>query len=377
MRHVVSAALVLAAASTLVAGCAGSSQTTPVTQPAPAVQRAAEAVATAAPVLATAVSVPAPTVAPTAVPTPAPTATPHPLTIQVSRMRDYPGSDITIEQNLASGSNYSRQVVSYRSDGLKIYALLTVPNGPKPPTGWPVVVFNHGFIPPAVYRTTERYIAYTDAFSRAGYVLIRPDYRGHGSSEGQARGGYGNNDYVIDVLNAMSSVRRLPMVDPDRVGMWGHSMGGYITLRSMVISQTPKAGVIWGGVVGSYEDMLFNWFNRNPLAPVPGVPSPAANSWRRQLLEEYGAPSQNPAFWASISANTYVGDLSGPIQIHHGGADHEVPPEMSATLERQIRAVGVNTELYTYPGDDHDISRNLGAALSRSVQWFDRYVKNT
>jgi len=71
----------------------------------------------------------------------------------------YPGSDIIIEQTLAPGRNYSRYIASYRSDGLKIYALLTVPKGEKPKTGWPAIIFNHGYIPPDQYRTTERYVA--------------------------------------------------------------------------------------------------------------------------------------------------------------------------------------------------------------------------
>ena len=76
------------------------------------------------------------------------------------RVQQYPGSDIVIESILDPGVNYNRYYVSYLSEGLKIYALMTVPNGEKPATGWPVVIFNHGFIPPDVYRTTERYIAY-------------------------------------------------------------------------------------------------------------------------------------------------------------------------------------------------------------------------
>ena len=41
-----------------------------------------------------------------------------------------------------------------------------------------------------------------------GYVVLKPDYRGHGSSEGDAVGGYGSNAYTIDVLNALSSIKR-------------------------------------------------------------------------------------------------------------------------------------------------------------------------
>ena len=73
----------------------------------------------------------------------------HPLQIDGRRMRTYPGSDIVIEAVLDPGANYSRYYASYLSDGLKIYALMTVPNGPRPPTGWPAVIFNHGYIPPA------------------------------------------------------------------------------------------------------------------------------------------------------------------------------------------------------------------------------------
>ncbi len=95
-----------------------------------------------------------------------------PLEIDAMRARQYPGSDIVIEQVLDPGVNYSRYYVSYLSDGLKIYALMTVPNGQKPATGWPVIIFNHGYIPPAVYRTTQRYIAYVDQIASSGYIVF-------------------------------------------------------------------------------------------------------------------------------------------------------------------------------------------------------------
>src|SRR3990167_9704794 len=154
----------------------------------------------------------------------------HPLSIEYMQQQSYPGSDITIEQTLPAGSNYNQYIASYKSDGLKIYVLLTVPQGAKPKNGWPVIIFNHGFIPPEQYRTTERYVAYVDAFARNGYIVFKSDYRGHGNSEGKAEGGYGSNAYTIDVLNALSSMKKYKDTDPNRIGMWGHSMGGGITL---------------------------------------------------------------------------------------------------------------------------------------------------
>lgn len=319
----------------------------------------------------------APLAEPTRAAVPEPTATPlHPLMIEAQRAREYPGSDIVIEQTLAPGSNYNRYVASYLSDGLKIYALLTVPRGNKPATGYPVIIFNHGYIQPSVYRTTERYVDYVDRIARSGYIVFRSDYRGHGSSEGVARGGYGSPDYTIDVLNAVGSMRRYADADPNRIGMWGHSMGGYITLRAMVIDPSIKAGSIWAGVVASYPDLLTQWRRGTGAAgPPPGSITSSARRWRQDLVDTYGTPEENPDFWASISANSYLADLSAPIQLHHGTADTSVPPLFSELLEQQILAVDGNVELYEYPGDNHNISANFGTAMQRTIAFFDKYVK--
>ena len=313
-----------------------------------------------------------PTTTQTSTPIPTPTPIPHPLEIEAMRAREYPGSDIVIEQELDPGVNYKRYYVSYLSEGLKIYALMTVPNGEIPATGWPVIIFNHGYIPPDVYVTTERYVAYVDLIARSGYIVFRSDYRGHDRSEGEARGAYSSPDYTIDVLNAVASMKRYPDADPNRIGMWGHSMGGYITLRSMVITDDIKAGVIWAGVVGSYEDLLYNWRRGTSSSPDS---QPRPGSWRATYTDLYGTPEENPEFWNSISANSYLADLSGPIQLHHGTADTDVPLEFSEKLFYQMLDAGQYVELYKYEGDNHNISNYFSTAMQRTIEFFDRYVK--
>ncbi len=293
-----------------------------------------------------------------------PTATPiplNPLTIEYLREHEFPASDLVIEETLEVGPNYFRYIASYHSEGLKLYGLLTLPFGEKPATGWPVIVFNHGYIEPSVYRSTERYIAYVDGFARSGYIVFRPDYRGHGSSEGVARGAYGNPGYTIDVLNAVAALKAYPDADANRIGMWGHSMGGYITLRALVVDADIKAGVIWAGVVGAYEDMT----------DIDGRP----RFGTRGLLRLHGLPEEDPEFWASISANSYLADLSGPLQLHHGTADHSVPTIFSYYLAEEARAAGQTAELYVYNGDDHNLATYFTAAMLRSIAFFDLYVK--
>src|SRR3989344_1147726 len=301
-----------------------------------------------------------------------------PLSIEYMRGQEYPGSDIVIKQTLPPGSNYDRYIASYNSDGLKIYALLTVPQGEKPRTGWPVIIFNHGYIQPEQYRTTEKYLVYTDAFSRNGYILFKPDYRGHGNSEGKPEGAYYSSAYTVDVLNAVSSVKKYKDADPERIGMWGHSMGGMLTLRSMVVTKDIKAGEIWAGVVASYQDLTNNWHHPD-LNPRPFVPSQreqaARGPGRQVLVDKYGSFEANPQFWQSISPIAFVKDISGPVQLQHGTIDDEVPLLFSHKLDEALRRVGKPVELYTYEGDDHNLSNSLSTALKRSVDFFDKYLK--
>ncbi|KKR57482.1 MAG: Dipeptidylaminopeptidase/acylaminoacyl-peptidase [Microgenomates group bacterium GW2011_GWC1_40_35] len=299
----------------------------------------------------------------------------HPLQILQMRAKDYPGSEVTIEDELSPQESYKQYLTSYQSDGLKIYALLTVPQGDKPGGGWPAIIFNHGYIPPEQYQTLARYQAYVDVFARNGYIVFKPDYRGHGNSDGNPEGAYFSAAYTVDVLNAVSSIKKFGEANPDRIGMWGHSMGGSITLRSMVVTKDIKAGVIWAGVVASYDDMMNRWRRR-----VAWQPSERENMAHRpsrdDLIKQFGDFDANLQFWKSIAPISFVADISGPIQLHHGLADESVPPEFSESLKAALEAASKTVEYYTYDGADHNISgASFNLAMQRSVEFFDKYLK--
>ena len=92
-------------------------------------------------------------------------------------------------------------------------------------------------------------------------------------------------------------------------------------------------------------------------------------------MDEYGAPEDNPAFWESVSANSYLADLSGPIQLHHGTADEDVPLAFSENLAIQLNTLGMPYEFYVYEEDDHNISKYFTSAMDRTVAFFDLYLK--
>ncbi len=300
----------------------------------------------------------------------------NPLAINVMRSKDYPGSDIVIEETLSEGENYHQYIASYKSDGLKIYGLLTVPSGNKPEGGWPVIIFNHGYIPPEIYKPTERYVAYVNAFARDGYIVLKPDYRGNGNSEGQPEGAYYSPAYATDVLNAISSIKKYKDANPVKVGMWGHSMGGNITLRDLEVSPDIKAAVIWGGVVGSYDDLMNKWQRRVAYQPSQRELA-LRNRSRSDLIKQFGTPQSNPTFWDAIDPTFHLELITAPVQLHAGEADEEVPPDFSQKLYDKMKASGKTVEFYKYQGADHNISApSFEVAMKRSVDFFDKYLKS-
>lgn len=301
----------------------------------------------------------------------------NPFSIEALMEGQYPGSVLIVEQALPDGSNYRQSIVSYRSEGLKIYTLLTVPKAEQPAAGFPAIVLNHGSVSPEQYSTAERYKDYVAYFARRGYVVLKPDYRGHGNSEGEAQSSYYHPGHVIDVLNAFSSLQKHPDVNPSKIGMWGHSSGGHITTVAMIVNPQIKAGVIWAGLVASYDETFALWraHRRRIGSPSPGTASP----YRRQsqLLEEkYGPISQASEFWRALSPYNHFSEISSPMELHHGTADNIVPLKFAEYFKAKLEEAGKPVTLHVYEGADHNLSGSaFGAAMAKSVEFFNKHLK--
>ncbi|GAB4573334.1 MAG: prolyl oligopeptidase family serine peptidase [Anaerolineae bacterium] len=292
------------------------------------------------------------------------------LTIEALRQREITGSPITLELTLESGANYHRYIASYESDGNRIYGLLTVPFGEPPEGGFKAVVFIHGFIPPDTYKTTERYVAYVDALARSGFVVFKIDLRGHGASEGEPRGAYFSPDYTIDAIAALKSLQTLEWVDPEGIGMWGHSMAGNVVLRAMLVEPQVQAGVIWAGAVYSYDDFA-RYSISDPSARQMLTTESPARRHARALFEAYGRPNTAEPFWQAVSLTAHIDYLERPLQIHHAANDDVVSINYSYDLVGVLAAHDRIFEFYEYEGGGHNIaSPYFEQAMQRTIQFY-------
>ncbi len=293
---------------------------------------------------------------------PAPSSPFQELTIPYLRQRHYQSSLGELEL-VGQSNQYSSYVTHYDSDGLRINALLTKPKGVPPKTGWPAVVFVHGYIPPTLYKTTERYTDYVNYLASNGLVVMKIDLRGHGESEGDPSGAYYSSDYIIDTLNAYAALQQSDFVNPNSIGLWGHSMAGNVVMRALAAQPTIPAAVIWGGAVYTYQDLADLGIDDDSYRPPAQVSE--RQRQRQLLLDTYGQFKPESEFWKTVVPTNYLKDITGAIQLHHADDDVVVSPKYSQNVYKLLQEAGVTSELFSYQQGGHNI---LGASFSQAMQ---------
>lgn len=288
----------------------------------------------------------------------------HPLagyTIEGLRQRSYPGGTIEITQLVTSTTEFTKYLIRYPSDELSITGMMNVPSGEGP---FPVVILNHGYIPPSRFWSGADTWRAADSLARQGYLTISPDFRGWGGSDRGSN--YFRAGLVIDALNLISSLPSLPQADPNRVAMWGHSMGGGVTTRAIVIDARIKAAILYAPVSADDGEVLARW----------GGGSRAATDG--PLDEIYRQASRDPEFLRLTSPIHYLHLASAAVQIHQGTADRTTPPQWARAIRDGLQAAGKSVEYFEYPGQDHAFEGDSWQLfMERTLEFLEHHLAVT
>jgi len=388
--------IVLLLMAVLLAACAAGQQAA--TQPsAPAVAQASLApsppppsapaasvappTATTAPPTATSAPPTATPESPTATPEP-PTATPDPfaqyrqLTIPGLRERWARGefgteSEIEIVQTLEETANFTRYLIAYRGDGLRLTGMLNRPRGDGP---FAVVILNHGYYPLDVYQTGNGTRLAADYLADRGFLTLSPDFRSHAGSDDAPnlfRAGH-----VVDVLHLIPQAQRLPDARPGKVGMWGHSNGGAITAKAITVSDQIGAALIYAPASSTIaEDYQFRAERRAARAGQP--PGRRTGVIDRLEIEFPVGPDNAAELYNELSPLPFVQFVDMPVQIHWGTADETVPRKWPEDVFNALKAAGKPVEWFEYQGQPHSFQ---GAGnqlyLERMAEFFGRELGN-
>jgi dipeptidyl aminopeptidase/acylaminoacyl peptidase len=261
---------------------------------------------------------------------------------------------------LADYSLAQTEIVKWKSkDGTEVEGLLTKPVGYQAGSKVPLLLNPHGGPTGA---SINGFTGTVQVLAANGFAVLQPNFRGStgkGLAFSQAnKNTWGKGDYE-DCMSGVDAVVASGLADPDRLGAFGWSYGGYMTFwidtqtdRFKAIS--PGAGLTNIYSMYSQTDIhrYLNWFYTDK------------------------APWQNQDLYWDRSPMKYVNNVKTPTMIMHGQVDTRVPIAQAQEFYQALVELKVPVEFVVYPRENHGFTepRHQMDRVRRYVKFFAKYL---
>jgi dipeptidyl aminopeptidase/acylaminoacyl peptidase len=248
--------------------------------------------------------------------------------------------------------------VHWQNGSTQVQGWLMLPKDYAPGKTYPLVVSVHGG--PSWACTSHWDEGIAGAASAMGYFVLCPNPRGsYGQGEAFTQGNikdFGGGDYQ-DIMAGIDAISREYPIDPKRIGIRGHSYGGYMTMWAESQTQRFAAAVAGAG--------LSDWLSYYGLNDI--------DEW---MIPFFGASVyDDPAVYEKSDPMHFVKAVKTPTLILVGDRDGEVPTEQSVEWWHALKTLKVPTELVVYPNEGHLFVKPADARdyNLRTLEWFDEW----
>ncbi|MES2300068.1 MAG: S9 family peptidase [Pseudomonadota bacterium] len=256
--------------------------------------------------------------------------------------------------------------IEWRSEGQQAQGWLLAPASTTPGKTYPMVVLVHGgpasAATPHYVGEGEQANALLRELTAHGYFVFLPNPRGsfgQGSAFTRANvRDFGGGDWR-DILAGVDAVLAAAPVDGARLGLMGHSYGGFMTMWGVTHSTRFKAAVAGAGIAN-----WISYYGQNGI-----------DQW---MIPYFGASAyDDPAVYRAASPIEAIKAARTPTLLYVGERDVECPAPQSVEFWHGLRAMGTPTALVIYEGEGHRLRKpeHTRDLRSRTLAWFDRYLK--
>jgi dipeptidyl aminopeptidase/acylaminoacyl peptidase len=254
------------------------------------------------------------------------------------------------------------EIAKWKStDGTEIEGVLYKPVDFDPSKKYPFLLNPHGGPTGA---STLSFSAGSQIMAANGYLVLQPNFRGStGRGEAFAEANHndwGKGDYQ-DCISGVKSIVARGIADPNRLGAYGWSYGGYMTF--WILTQTdmfkaisPGAGLTDLAAMYAHTDIqhYVKWF----------------------FDDKY--PWQDEQIWWDHSPMKYVNNVKTPALILQGQVDTRVPMAQAQEMYRALVDRGIPVEFVLYPRENHGFTepKHIEDRYQRYLTFFGKYLDN-
>ncbi|MFK7695438.1 alpha/beta hydrolase family protein [Paenibacillus sp. HJGM_3] len=255
--------------------------------------------------------------------------------------------------------------IPYKNDELR--ATIHYPNregrGGIPLERCATVVLCHGFVGNRI-GVDRLFVNAARQFSRAGYVVVRFDYAGCGESTGDYGAG-GLTAMIEQTRTVLDYLLDVDYVDPNRLILIGHSLGGAAALLTAAQDKRVKSLVLWSAVAHPFNDI------------VRIVGQSTFDESVQKGAADYLGYSLQPEFFESLKTHqplAQVRKFAGDVLVVHGTSDDTIPPDYSSIYQKVfwMRTEGQCDLEWIFQANHTYSDGNSKAELyAKTMQWLE------
>jgi len=255
-------------------------------------------------------------------------------------------------KDLAGQSNFTTQVFTYESEGKIISGTMNNPH-PEYSSLKKAIILVRGYTELAGYYPGSGTWKVAQILANEGYATFSIDFLGYGLSEGESTDMLEARFVkVMNVMDLIESVKNIPWIDKNKIGIWAHSNGGQIALSVLETVGGNYPTVLWAPMTQTFPDSVLSTIDE-------GSPVKAA-------IEEFERhyDSRRYAF------ENYYDWIEAPILIQQGTADEWCQVSWQEKVVRELKDHGKKAELVLYPNDNHNLSISWNKAVERNIEFY-------
>jgi dipeptidyl aminopeptidase/acylaminoacyl peptidase len=250
----------------------------------------------------------------------------------------------------------------WNNGSTRLQGWLMQPKDFAPGKKYPLIVNVHGG--PSAACTSHWDTKIMGPESAMGYFAFCPNPRGsYGQGETFTQGNvkdFGGGDYR-DIMTGVDAISKEYPIDSKRIGIRGHSYGGYMTMWAETQTQRFAAAVAGAG--------LSDWLSYYGVNDI--------DEW---MIPFFGASVyDDPAVYAKSDPMHFVKRVKTPTLILVGDSDGEVPMEQSVEWWHALKTFNVPVRLVVYPNEGHMLVKPSDARdyFVRTLEWFDEWFEKS
>ena len=252
------------------------------------------------------------------------------------------------------------EIVKWKSkDGMEIEGLLTKPVEYAEGVKLPLLLNPHGGPTGA---STNTFNGTVQVLAANGFAVLQPNFRGStgkGLVFAQAnKNTWGKGDYE-DCMTGVDAMVARGVADPDRLGAFGWSYGGYMTF--WILTQTDRFKAVSPGAGLSN---IYSMYSQNDV-----------QRYLRWFYSDKSPWDATELYW-DRSPMKYVNNVKTPTLIMHGQVDTRVPIAQAQEFYRALKERNVPVEFVVYPRENHGFTepRHQIDRVQRYVKFFGKYL---